>query len=141
MKTTKKEFVYLPQLVKDDHTSALHLLRIEAREKYTKIDFGYQAKDYYDNGGWVNIYKTTYLLTNDKIKLPLVNAENIPYAPDKHHFETTVDYLFFSLYFPPLPAGTDSIDFIESDEPGKDWFKFYDIDLGLRKGILPGKLI
>ena len=138
-KANKKEFIFLPLMVKDDKTSALHLLRVEAREKFTKIDFGYQTKAYYDRGGWINISPDTYLKTNGGQKLKITKAENIPYAPAQHHFETTVDYLFFSLYFPPLPQGTDTIDMIEADDSASDWFNFKKIDLGFRQGFLPGK--
>lgn len=138
-RSSNRDYIYLPLRIKEDETSALHLLRVEARQKFTKIEFGYQTKAVYEKGGWINISPETYLKTNTGIKLKITKADNIPYAPDHHHFETTVDYLFFSLYFPPLPAGTDTIDMIEADDSDSDWFNFKKIDLGLRKGFLPGK--
>lgn len=136
-----KDYIFLPRKIKEDETSSLQLLRIEAREKYTKIDFGYQTKDYYPNGGWINISRETYILTNDKKKLKITDAENIPFAPDQHEFDTTKDYRFFSLYFPPLPKGTDKIDLIEADDSSSDWFNFMNIDVSFGKSYLPGKSI
>lgn len=138
-RSVKKEYIFLPMLTKEDKTSALQLLRVEVREKFTKIDFGYQTKDYYDNGGWINISPDTYIKLPNGNKLKIIKAENVPFAPAKHHFETTVDYLFFSLYFPSLPPNTNQIDMIEADDSGSDWFNFKKIDLSFRNSFLPGK--
>ncbi|MBK6836096.1 MAG: hypothetical protein IPG89_18220 [Bacteroidetes bacterium] len=38
----------------------LQLLRITVTNLETKIDFGYQATDYYTNGGWIDISPNTF---------------------------------------------------------------------------------
>ena len=112
------------------------LLRIEFSPEYTKADFGYQTTDYYVRGGWVRISKRTFLRVHSTgEKFTLLRAENIPIAPSHHHFNTSKDWLFFSLYFPPVPIKNGNIDIIEA-EPGDDTdFNYFNIILDTRRSI------
>lgn len=112
------------------------LLRIEFSPKFTKVDFGYQATSYYTKGGWVRMSKDTFLrIQTTGEKLTMTRAENIPVAPIHHHFNTAKDWLYYSLYFPPIPLKTGKIDIIE-EEPGESTdFNYHDIEIDAKKGI------
>jgi hypothetical protein len=122
----------------------LQLLRITVTHLETKVDFGYQATSYYTNGGWIKISPKTFIRpkgTNKK--LILTNATNIPYGPEKLHFNSSMEWRYFSLHFPSIledsnnkkifeinhtePITMESIDLIEND--GNTAFNFYDIKL------------
>ncbi|MFA6923858.1 MAG: hypothetical protein WC223_06335 [Bacteroidales bacterium] len=112
------------------------LLRVITSEKHTRIDFGYQCDSYYVRGGWVTIAPKTFIcVKGSDNKLFLIKAENIPYAPEKYHFKSTVDNLLFSLYFPTLPAGINSFDIIEKENPKPTDFNYYDIQLNPTSAI------
>jgi len=106
------------------------LLRIILNEKFTRIDFGYQADSKYIRGGWVTISPKTFIRSKGSDeKLVLTLAVNIPYTPDKHHFKSIVDNLSFSLFFPPLPDGVSSFDLIEDVKGTPTSFNYHDIKL------------
>ena len=47
-----------------EHSTAndnLQLLRITVTNLETKVDFGYQATSYYNNGGWIKISPKTFI--------------------------------------------------------------------------------
>jgi hypothetical protein len=123
----------------------LQLLRITVTNLETKVDFGYQATSYYTNGGWIKISPKTFIRpkgTNKK--LILTNATNIPYGPEKLHFNSSIEWRYFSLHFPSLldlrdnkksmffestSLVVDSIDLIEAENGTENDFNFYDIQL------------
>jgi hypothetical protein len=124
----------------------LQLLRITVTNLETKIDFGYQATDHYIRGGWIKISPQTFIQpkgTNKK--LILTNATNIPYGPEKLHFNSSIEWRYFSLYFPSiLEAPTnknptskdvvssksiDSFDLIENEKGDETDFNFFKIRL------------
>ena len=74
--------------------------------------------------GWCNINSTAaHLLTNKGEKLYFVQAENIPYEPDRE--EVYYDKIIsFSLYFDKLPSNVENFDFYESKD--SEW-KIYNI--------------
>ncbi|MEI7474831.1 MAG: hypothetical protein WCK67_08625 [bacterium] len=73
-------------------------------ERVTIIHCTYVAKQKFINGGWVNIYPSTYLMNPvDRNQLKLQHAVNIPLAPSKHYFNKPGDVKKFILYFPPIP--------------------------------------
>jgi hypothetical protein len=114
----------------------LQLLRVILTNEHCKFDFGYQATDYYIKGGWIKISKDTFIrVQKNGLKYTLTKADKIPIAPNKHNFKTTKDWLYFSLYFPPISIKNGFIDLIEA-EPGKDTdFNFWDIELNKENGI------
>jgi hypothetical protein len=123
----------------------IQLLRITLSADETKIDFGYQATSYYINGGWIKINPKTFIrVKGSSKKLVLTNATDIPYGPEKLHFNSSIEWRYFSLYFPPLlkpgdskktllmEAGEkdiDSIDLIENEKGSDTDFNFYGIRL------------
>lgn len=108
----------------------LQLLRVTLTKKHSKFDFGYQATEYYNKGGWVKIGKDTQIkVKGSSKKYILIKADNIPIGPEKHHFETTKDWLYFSLYFPSLPLKSCIIDLIENEPLQTSDFNFWDIEL------------
>jgi len=126
----EENVVIFSPLIKIDNNTNLSLLSIHLDDEYTRIDFLYQASNYYINGGWVQIDKDSFIRAQDtKTKLKLIKAVNIPIAPNKHFFKSTKDMLAYTLYFPSLPKNTHKIDIIEKELPGKEWFNFYDVSI------------
>jgi hypothetical protein len=110
--------------------SNLQLLRITITEAETKVDFGYQATEEFYGGGWIKIDPHTFIRPNGGIQnLILTNATNIPYGPEKLHFNSTIEWRYFSLIFPPISADTKFIDLIEKENGTKNDFNFYGIRL------------
>lgn len=117
----------------------LQLLRISVTETETKVDFGYQATSYYINGGWIKISPNTFIRPKGtKKKFLLTNATNIPYGPEKLHFNSSIEWRYFSLYFSPLPEYITEIDLIENELGDDTDFNFYNIILKdeLRKSFI-----
>ena len=124
----------------------LQLLRITVTNLETKIDFGYQATDYYINGGWIKIDPKTFIQPKGtNRKFILTNATNIPYGPEKLHFNSSIEWRYFSLHFPSILEAHDSknsfmkynigqntikaIDLIENEMGNNNDFNFYNIRL------------
>lgn len=105
----------------------LRLLRVELSSDYTKMDFGYRASEKHEKGRKIRISKKAYLW-DKKNKFKLTRAFNIPISPDSYYFKTTNDWLFFSLYFEPLPIKTSEVILIDEDFDRTD-FNIWDIML------------
>jgi hypothetical protein len=116
-----------------DHSkknSNLQLLRVTVSDVETKFDFGYQATNYYVNGGWIKISPDTFIKdTHSDKKHTLSNATNIPYGPEKLHFNSTIEWRYFSLHFPPISMKITNIDLIEKENGTANDFNFYGIRL------------
>ena len=111
-------------------TESLKILRIETNENYTKIDFVHYADRKYLNGGWVRINRNTYIRpVKTDIKLSLIKVINIPVSPATHYYKSKKDCLFFTLFFPPLPAGIQKIDIIEESIDRHKRFRFYEVSV------------
>ena len=93
----------------------------EIENAQTTVFCNYISKSKYKNGGWVNIYPTTYLV-RDNESLPLLHALNIPVAPNKHHFQKAGHYKRFVLIFPPVPKSWKSFDFVEACDTNEGFF-------------------
>ena len=112
------------------------LLRINLFSEYTKIDFGYITTDKYDNGGWIKISPDTFIENiNTKVRYKLTNAEGITISPAKLNFESTKDWRYFSLFFPPIPQKDCSINIIEKENGNKNDFNYYDVSLNMADGV------
>lgn len=106
------------------------ILRVIINSQYTQIDFGYVAPWIYDRGGWIRIAPYTYIqVKGDKKKYALIEAKNIPLAPQRLDFESTEDWRVFSLLFEPIPPKNCVIDVIEEENPTKNDFNFYNVKL------------
>jgi len=126
---TLEKVVFSPNM-KNKTIETTEILRIENEDDFTRIDFICYAPTRYINGGWVEILKDTFIRpVGTTHKLTLVKAVNIPIAPKKHYFRSKRDMLCYTLYFPPLPKGTTSIDIIESEASGGNWFNFYGVSM------------
>lgn len=106
-------------------------ISIEICDKYTRIDFIYQAKDYYENGGWVRIEPDTFIRpVGSNLCLYLKEAINITLSPRKLYFRTPYDILAYTLYFPSIPKETTAIDIIEVEDGNpEEWFNFYNVSI------------
>lgn len=107
----------LKENVQIDESLLEDWLAKEKEDAQTTIFCSYLSKPKYINGGWVNIYPTTFLV-NDNDTLSLLHAVNIPLAPDKHHFEKAGQLKRFVLIFPAIPKNWNSFDFVESCSSG-----------------------
>ncbi len=73
-------------------------------EGQTILHCRYVSTDKYLNGGWINIYKSTFLVNPDtKDFLSLVQAHNIPVSPGRHMFRQAGQLKQFTLLFPYVP--------------------------------------
>lgn len=122
---------YLPTLeVGDQRKKNPKILRIILSEKHTRIDFGYVAPWIYERGGWIRIAPYTFVQVHGSDKrYALIEAQNIPIAPEQLNFESTEDWKVFTLFFEPLPLKDCTIDLIEEEKPEDTDFNFYGIKL------------
>ena len=129
MKTTNKYF--LAELDAGNQAkSNPEILRVILSDQYTRIDFGYVAPWIYVRGGWITIAPHTCIKVNGRTKnYKLIEAKNIPLAPEQFEFESTEDWRVFSLYFEPIPLTDCQIDIIEQENPTQNDFNFYNVML------------
>ena len=112
------------------------LLRIILDTEYTKIDFGYTAKEIYDSGGWIRMEKDTFIEIKETGKrYVLTQAIGIPINPEYHYFESKKEWRYFSLYFPAIPQTDCTINIIEIENGSKNDFNYYDIELKMEYGV------
>ena len=122
--------------IKDTEHQNPKMLRVILTENYTRIDFGYTTPWYYIKGGWIKISPDTYLkLNRSKKKFQFVEADGIAIAPNRLDFQSTEDWQFFSLYFEPLPTEDCTFDMIEKENPTKNDFNYYGVELKISNGI------
>ena len=135
MKPQKKIYIFHPKVIKN-YLGNPDILRIHLTPEYTKVDFGYVAKDIYINGGWIKIASETFIENKiTKQRYTLVNAENIPIAPIHHYFETKKDWRYFSLIFPPIPQNDCTLNIIEVENGSKNNFNYYGVELKMIDGV------
>ena len=104
------------------------ILRVILSDQYTRIDFGYVAPWIYVRGGWITIAPHTFIKVHGSSKYhKLIEAKNIPLAPEQFEFESTEDWRVFSLYFEPIPLADCQFDIIEEENPTQNDFNFYNI--------------
>lgn len=90
-----------------------------SEEGQTIIHCHYVSKKKYLNGGWVNIFRTTYLYGPDgQERISLSQALNIPYAPNKHFFKKVGELKCFTLVFPLLPKHWEWFSLREQSDNG-----------------------
>lgn len=126
---TETDIVYNP-IVKYSPKNNMTVLRTEINDEFTRIDFIVYACHKYIRGGWVRIHDSCFIRPcGTDIKLKMVKAVNIPIAPKQHWFKGLKDFLCYTLYFPPLPKGTKSIDIIELEYNDPTCFNFYGVSM------------
>jgi hypothetical protein len=76
------------------------------------------------------VYKNTFIKDcKTGKKYAYIKAENIPEAPEKYYFHSNWDFLYYSLYFEPIPPDTEMIDIIEKENDDSTFFNFYGVEL------------
>lgn len=108
-----------------DSNTLKALQKLSTEESQTIVHCNYVSPQKYPDGGWVNIFPSTYL-SNGKKMLPMIQALNIPLAPHIHVFKNPGELKRFTLVFPPLPKEWKSFTFLEICL-GYDGFKVKDI--------------
>ncbi|MCR5043974.1 MAG: trypsin-like peptidase domain-containing protein [Bacteroidaceae bacterium] len=98
--------------------------RVKIKSVYTGNDYTSVTLEipYIGQNQWCNIDGKTYIMV-DGITYTMTKAEGIKIAPERTTFTNDIT---FTLYFPPIPASTTSIDLIESED--SSW-KFYGIKI------------
>jgi hypothetical protein len=80
----------------------------------TIVHCRYVATDKYVNGGWINIWPSTYLQCSASgDTLDLMHAIEIPLAPERHYFRKAGQVKRFTLVFPKVPEHWECFDFRE----------------------------
>ncbi len=82
----------------------------------------HSTRGYYD---WITLDKDAFIIANGQ-KYKLRRAEGVAISPKKTYFSYAGETKTFTLYFPPIPKGTTSTDFIESSD--SSW-RLYGIQL------------
>ncbi|MDR0509849.1 MAG: TlpA family protein disulfide reductase [Rikenellaceae bacterium] len=117
------------------NTATLEIDRVELTDTSTVLCFDAYFRPHW----WIRIASDTYLRAKGE-KLTLTSAEGV--VPDSNLWMPASGEAHFRLTFPPLPRGTKTFDFIESD--CDDCFKIWDVDLTGRtkphKSLLPASL-
>ena len=106
----------------------LDIRRIVLTDSSTTIHFS--AK--YRPKNWIFIDTASYIMAKDGKKLRMTGHSGC-LTPGKKYFMPENGRDSFALVFPPLPAGTESIDFIESES--KNGFKLFGIDMTGRESV------
>ena len=116
LQTSDLEFIYPKYSSNND--SKLYIKKVTFDENYTILDMVSYNSGQYQN---CTLDKKCYLLVNG-VKYNLIKAEGITYNPiytDYPGYDSGREVsLNFKLYFPPLPKGTTSFDFMESTSEG-----------------------
>lgn len=113
----------------DSGSDVIAQLAFEAyiEKAYTIVHCEYKAPKMYMNGGWINIWPSTYLWERDSDDhLRLLHAFNIPIAPEYHQFNKVGDIKRFTLIFPAIPKHWDRFS-LKEIAGGHDGFHVFDI--------------
>lgn len=79
----------------------------------------------YIDGGWLNIFPTTYLVNRETgKKLRMEFALDIPVAPKCHFFKRVNEQIRFTLIFPKLPTDWQTFTLIEESDRENPLVKF-----------------
>ena len=107
-------------LIETANTRTLDIVKVELSDTATVL----HMNAYYRPKNWIVISSDSYLQIPAR-RFMLTGAEGI--TPDSLFWMPDSGRASFMLRFPPLPRGTKSFDFIESD--CDDCFKLYGVDL------------
>lgn len=107
-------------LIDAANTRTLDIVKVELSDTATVL----HVNAYFRPKNWIVISSDTYLQI-PAMRFTLTGAEGI--TPDSLFWMPDSGEASFVLRFPPLPRGTKSFDFIESD--CADCFKLYGVDL------------
>lgn len=117
IETNNSEYIY-PKIASNTSDSKLFIKKVTLDSQYTILDMVSYNGAQYQNCA---ISKNAYLMENGR-KYSMIKAEGISYSPtftDYPGYESGREVsLIFRLYFPPLPKGTTTFDFMESPTDG-----------------------
>jgi hypothetical protein len=83
----------------------------------TFIHCTFTSQTEYVDGGWLNIFPTTYLVNREIGKKQRMEfALDIPVSPKCHFFRRLNEQIRFTLIFPKLPADWQTFTLIEESE-------------------------
>lgn len=115
--SNNNEYIY-PKIASNTSDSRLYIKNVTLDPQYTILDMVSYNGAQYQNCA---ISKNSYLMANGR-KYNMIKAEGISYSPtftDYPGYESGREVsLNFRLYFPPLPKGTTTFDFMESPTDG-----------------------
>lgn len=117
IEASNNEYIY-PKIASNTSDSRLYIKKVTLDQQYTILDMVSYNGAQYQNCA---ISKNSYLMANGR-KYSMIKAEGISYSPtftDYPGYESGREVsLNFRLYFPPLPKGTTTFDFMESPTDG-----------------------
>ena len=117
IEANNNEYIY-PKIASNTSDSRLYIKKVTLDQQYTILDMVSYNGAQYQNCA---ISKNSYLMANGR-KYSMIKAEGISYSPtftDYPGYESGREVsLNFRLYFPPLPTGTTTFDFMESPTNG-----------------------
>lgn len=117
IESSNNEYIY-PKIASNTSDSRLYIKKVTLDQQYTILDMVSYNGAQYQNCA---ISKNSYLMANGR-KYSMIKAEGISYSPtftDYPGYESGREVsLNFRLYFPPLPKGTTTFDFMESPTDG-----------------------
>ena len=94
-------------------------LEAQQAEAQTLVQCSYVSQDKYKNGGWVNIFPSTFLVNPDtKDMLALAQAYNVPVSPARHYFKEAGQLKQFTLLFPQVPKHWKRFHLLEVADKG-----------------------
>ena len=94
-------------------------LEAQQAEAQTLVHCSYVSQDKYKNGGWVNIFPSTFLVNPDtKDMLALAQAYNVPVSPARHYFKEAGQLKRFTLLFPQVPKHWKRFHLLEVADKG-----------------------
>lgn len=94
------------------NTNVLEVSRIDLTDSTTVLHFEARFTPHW----WIRIVSSTFLADENGNQYPIISAEGIEL--DKEFWMPDSGEAQFTLTFPPMPAGVNSIDFIEGYEQG-----------------------
>ena len=102
-----------PEEIEEEKIKELLSLAM-TEEGQTIVHCQYRSKEKYVNGGWINIWKETYLYNKQSgSMLKMTHAIDVPIAPAKYYFKRAGDSKNFTLIFPRIPSNWDKFSLIE----------------------------
>lgn len=114
--------IYRYPYINKRHDNSLILISVQITHNETILTFSHKNELV---GGWMNIDRNSYIMANGS-KYPLIEAEDISYAPNYTYFSHQGEIKTFKLRFKVIPMSTTTIDFIEN---GSSEWNLYGIQL------------
>lgn len=114
--------------VKNTAAEDLEIKSVKIGQEYTEVEFIYNnySISFDTHYQWISIDKGTYIMANG-VKYTMTKTKGIKISPDKTYLSPHDQYVSFTLYFPPIPESTTSIDLVEPADKS-DW-KFMGINI------------